>query len=468
MKKTIMFTAIVLAVLFLAFLLFTGKKEVEPYVTTEAKKGTFEVLVYTSGTLEAENSEKIMIPEELGSRNVRIYEIKISDIVEEGTVVKEGDYIASLDHKAVEEALVQARDELEQSLNELDDAKMDSNLNLSNNRDQIINAHEQVEEMQIILDESVYESPSVIRKAEMDLDKAKRVLEQEKKAYALRVHQAGARVNRRVVNMNLKANRVKELEDAYKLLNIYAPKPGMVIYAKDRFGDKIKVGSTVSRWMPVIATLPDLSRMISVTYVNEIDISKVKPGQKVTLGTDAFPEKMLEGEVLSVANIGQPLPKSDAKVFEVRIRVFGSDSDLRPAMTTSNVIRTGTFREEVYIPTDAIFKNDSINLVFIEGKTVTRQIVDIGEENENYTIIRKGVEAGQKVLLSRPQDENQLPLNGMEIYQEILKREADEKADSTLADKENKAMNEANANAPRRDKENRKKKNQSADRNKGV
>ncbi|NMD03965.1 MAG: biotin/lipoyl-binding protein, partial [Bacteroidales bacterium] len=150
MKKTIMFTAIVLAVLFLAFLLFTGKKEVEPYVTTEAKKGTFEVLVYTSGTLEAENSEKIMIPEELGSRNVRIYEIKISDIVEEGTVVKEGDYIASLDHKAVEEALVQARDELEQSLNELDDAKMDSNLNLSNNRDQIINAHEQVEEMQII------------------------------------------------------------------------------------------------------------------------------------------------------------------------------------------------------------------------------------------------------------------------------------------------------------------------------
>jgi HlyD family secretion protein len=62
--------------------------------------------------------------------------------------------------------------------------------------------------------------------------------------------------------------------------------------------------------------------MISVTYVNEIDISKVRPGQKVTLGIDAFPEKQLEGEVIAVANIGQALPRSDAKVFEVRIRVF--------------------------------------------------------------------------------------------------------------------------------------------------
>ncbi len=443
MNKKIIITAVALAVILVSFFLFSGKKEVETFVTAEAEKGTFEVLVYTSGTLEAENSEKIMAPEELGSRNVRIYEIKISDIVEEGTVVEEGDYIASLDHKAVEEALVQARNELENSVNEFEDAKMDTNLNLSNNRDQIINAREQVEEMQIILDESVYESPSIIRKAEMDHDKAKRVLEQEKKAYVLRVQQAGARVNRRVVSMNLSENRVKELEDAYRLLNILAPKPGMVIYAKDRFGDKIKSGSTVSRWTPVIATLPDLSRMISVTYVNEIDISKVKLRQKVTLGTDAFPEKKLEGEVISVANIGQPLPRSDAKVFEVRIRVFGSDPDLRPAMTTSNVIQTGTFREEVFVPTDAVFMNDTMKYVFLEGKTVTRQIVDTGEENENFTIIKKGVEPGQKVLLSRPQNEDKLPINGMEIYQEILKREAEEKADTTETEEQIKTGKEA-------------------------
>jgi RND family efflux transporter MFP subunit len=426
MKKIIVF-AIAIAVIVTAFFLLSVPEETIPYITVEAQKGPFEVLVYTTGQLEAENSENILVPEELGGRNVRIYEIKITDLIEEGTQVEKGDYVGSLDHKAVEEVLVNARLELEQSINEFEDAKMDSNLNLSNARDQIINAREQVEQMQIILEESRYESPAIIRKAEMDLEKAKRTYEQEIKGYALRQQQAATRVNRSQVNLNQREARVSELEVAYRVLNIYAPHSGMLIYAKDRFGQKIRIGATVSRWMPIIATLPDLSQMISVTYVNEIDISKVKPGQKVTLGIDAFPEKQLEGEVITVANIGQLMPRSDAKVFEVRIRVFGSDPELRPAMTTSNVIQTGSYTDEIYIPSDAIFQNDSSRFVFLQkNNLVVRQIVDTGNENENFTIIRKGIEEGDRILLNRPDQPEDLPLAGLEILDEIRKREEEQ------------------------------------------
>jgi multidrug efflux pump subunit AcrA (membrane-fusion protein) len=179
--------------------------------------------------------------------------------------------------------------------------------------------------------------------------------------------------------------------------------------------------------MPVIATLPDLSKMISVTWVNEIDISKIKTGQKVTLGIDAFPEKKMEGEVFALANIGQLLPKSDAKVFEVKIRLFGSDPDLRPAMTTSNVIRTGTYSNEVYIPSDAIFNDDSLNYVFIWDKTSYRQIVEPGPENENYTIIRQGLQPGDRIHLTPPVHGKELPVKGMEIYNQIKKKK-EEKA----------------------------------------
>jgi HlyD family secretion protein len=423
MKKKIIVSVIAIGVITAAFFLLSGSKETISYITVEAKKGPFEVLVYTTGQLEAENSENILVPDELGGRNVRIYEIKITDLIEEGTQVEEGDYVGSLDHKAVEEALTTARMELEQELSEFEDAKMDSNLNLSNTRDQIVNAREQVEQMQIILEESRYESPAVIRKAEMDLEKAKRTLDQEIKGYALKQQQAATRVGRSQVELSQDEARVSELETAYRALNIYAPKSGMLIYAKDRFGQKIRIGATVSRWMPIIATLPDLSRMISITFVNEIDISKVKTGQKVTLGIDAFPEKQLEGEVISVANIGQAIPRSDAKVFEVRVRIFGSDQDLRPAMTTSNVIQTGSFTEEIYIPTDAIFQNDSLRYVYLQkDKDILRQIVDTGEENENFTIIRKGLNEGDKLLINRPLQSEDLPMAGMEIYEEIKKR----------------------------------------------
>ena len=79
----------------------------------------------------------------------------------------------------------------------------------------------------------------------------------------------------------------------------------------------------------VVATLPDLTSMLSKTYVNEIDVSKMKTGQKVDITIDAFPEKKYNGTVIYVANIGEKLTNSNDKVFEVQIKIgwFGSAAE---------------------------------------------------------------------------------------------------------------------------------------------
>ncbi len=439
MRRKIILTSVILLILSVAaFIIFSGTRHESVFITTSVQRGPFEILVYSSGQLEAQSSENIVVPEILRDRNVRIYEIKITDLVEEGTVVDSGEYVASLDHKTVEEVLVSAQEELEQAVNNFDDAKMDSNLTLSNYRDMIVNAKEEVEEMQIILDESVYESPAVIRKAEMDLDKAKRKLKQEISAYALRERQAVSKVERSLIELKRRQDRVDILYQVYNSLRIQAPKSGMLIYGRDRTREKIKVGSTVSPWRPVIATLPDLSSMQSLTYVNEIDISKVKTGQKVTIGIDALPEIILDGEVISVANIGQPMPKSDAKVFEVRIQVRGDVSALKPAMTTSNVIQTGIYEDTIFIPSETVFENDSLQYVFLESNgTITKQIIDPGDENENFVLIRKGLKESDRILLSPPENEEDLAFNGMEIYMEIKERKLKEEEEAQKSGKGN-------------------------------
>jgi len=53
----------------------------------------------------------------------------------------------------------------------------------------------------------------------------------------------------------------------------------MVIYVKEWNGRKRTVGSQVNAWEPGVATLPDLTQMESVTYVNEIDVRKLAVGQ---------------------------------------------------------------------------------------------------------------------------------------------------------------------------------------------
>ncbi len=434
MNRKLWLTAIIVGVvLLIAFLVFPRSETESTQISTTVTKGKFDVLVFASGQLEAQNSENITVPVELKDRDVRVYEIKITDIVEEGTVVDSGEYVATLDQKAVEEEMNKAKEELEQAFNSFEDAKMDSNLNLSNYRDQIINAREQVEEVQIVLEESKYESPSVIRKAEMDLDKAKRKLVQEIKGYELKERQAISKVERHKIDLKQKQRRISKLENVYNSLIITAPRSGMVIYGKGQMGTKITVGSTVSPWMPMIATLPDLSSMLSITYVNEIDISKVKVKQKVILGIDAIPGKQLEGEVVSVANIGQPMPKSDAKVFEVKIRIFGDVTGLKPAMTTSNIIQTASFQDTLFIPSEAVFENDSLQFVYLDNGKITKQIVDLGDKNDNYILIRKGLKAGDKILLTEPKNANELTFEGMDIYKEIKERKAREEEEAKKA-----------------------------------
>jgi multidrug efflux pump subunit AcrA (membrane-fusion protein) len=160
-----------------------------------------------------------------------------------------------------------------------------------------------------------------------------------------------------------------------------------------------------------VAELPDMSSMISKTYVNEIDISKVATGQTVAIGVDAFPELKLEGEVISVANIGEQLPNGDAKVFEVTIKIHGTDSLLKPAMTTSNSILIAQFDSVIHLPIDAVFGNDTINWVYMnEGLRKIKKQVKVGPANENRVIIEKGLNAGDKVMLTIPENEENLNL----------------------------------------------------------
>ncbi len=388
-------------------------------VSIKVERGSFISEVYSTGQLQAENATFIEVPVELSSRRINIFEIKVTDLVEEGTVVKEGDFVASLDHSAIEEQLTQAQDELEKVLQSLEDARIDTNINMSNLRDGLLNSRVAVEEKKLVLEQSKYESPAVKRQAALDLERANQNLEQALRNYDLKRRQARHSVDRAMEEVKRAREKEKDIETLFAALDVKAPKPGMVIYSYDRFGSKIKVGSSVSRWAPRIAELPDLSSMISKTFINEIDISKIKVGQKVKIGVDAFPEKSFNGKVIAVANIGQVLPNGDTKVFEVTIKLYGSDPELRPAMTTSNVINTDSLENVLFIPLDAVFKTDTSRFVYTYNQRWVKQIVDLGAENSNFVVINKGLVEGQELLLNQPENAENIPFEGMEIYEEI-------------------------------------------------
>ncbi len=432
MKRTIIITSIIVVVAVIAMIVISNLTNREDLSTlfAEVQQGDFEVVVTTTGELQAEVSTDIKGPEGLASRNMRFGSIKISDLVPEGTEVKAGDYVATLDRSSVDNTLKDELDRLESLQTDLLKKQLDTTISLGNLRDDLLNLKFNMEEAEITLEQSKYEPPTTIRQARISLDKAQRSYEQAQSNYALKVKQAMADIRDTELQVAKQSRKVAEMQDIIRKFIITAPSDGMVIYKREWNGSKRKVGSEISPWDPVVATLPDLSAMISKTYVNEIDVSKVRAGQPVRLSVDAFPDKTYTGVVLSVANIGEQLPNTDAKVFEVITKIDGSDPILRPSMTTGNQIITQTFTDVVYIPLETVFATED-SIPFVYRKDGTRQVVVLGESNENDVIVEQGLKPGEKLYLSIPEDGDKFKLHGEDliaVIKERKKQQAEEEA----------------------------------------
>ena len=424
MKKTLITTGIIAVVAFIILFALTriGSKKNRIELYTEVKKGQFEISVTSAGELIAEKSVDIKGPEIAMGRDIRFMNIKIQDLIPEGTVIKKGDYVATLDRTDLNNNLKDAQESLTTLKTNLEVKLLDTAVVLNNLRDEIKNQQFTVQEAAMTLHNSKYEPPTTIREAEIQLDKAQRTLEQQQRSYT----QIFAQNKTDIVNQNYwvrkVSQRVKDIEEVLAEFTIKAPASGMVIYKREWSGTKRKVGSMINPFDRVVATLPDLTSMISKTYINEIDVSKMKNGQNVNITIDAFPKKRFNGIVSFVANVGEKLLNNNDKVFEVQVKVDGNDPELRPSMTTGNKIIVTTVKDAIYIPIECV-QAGTDSIPFVYTKRGTKQIVLLGESNEKQVLIEKGLEPGTLIFLNNPENPEKFRLEGKDLMKIIKERE---------------------------------------------
>ena len=367
------------------------------------ERGDFEVTVTTSGELRAANFVEITAPPD--ARLAEAFQMKILSIVPEGTTVKAGDIVAELDRSTLAPKLQEFTLALQKAEAVYEQAMLDSTLNLSTAREDIRSKELALEEKRLAKDQARYEAPTIQRQAEIDLERADRALKQARLDYETKTDQAKAKMREVGADVERQRNKVAAVQSVMGQFSIRAPSDGMVIYAKEWNGKKRTAGSQVSAWDPAVATLPDLSRMESITYVNEIDVRKVAVGQEATITLDADPSKQLTGKVTAVANMGEQRPNADAKVFEVQIAVTGIDTTLRPGMTTGNAVTTMRVPDALYVSLEALDSDNGIPVVYHrDGGRVVKQEVETGATNDDQVVILRGLEEGDRVLLAPPSD----------------------------------------------------------------
>jgi RND family efflux transporter MFP subunit len=180
-------------------------------------------------------------------------------------------------------------------------------------------------------------------------------------------------------NWDSAAAEVTRLEAQLAFLALTAPSAGLVIRRDGEIGQLIAVGTPIL-WIATDAPLRITSE------VDEEDIARIRPGQKVLVRADAFPEQVFTGSVTAIT------PKGDATARSYRVRVTApQDSGLMIGMTAETNIVLRETENALLVPTAAL-EGDIVWIV--QDNRLSRRQVKIGARGNERTEIIAGLDDG--------------------------------------------------------------------------
>ncbi len=402
-KKIILLSSVLFVLLITAMWFFRIKPALGLY---KVKKEDFEAVISCKGEIQSEKAVFINIPDVLGDRKLEIWDTQIKDLIPEGSIVKKGDYVALLDQGRIKQLKEANEEALKRLLFNYNDAKIDSSVDLVDMRNSIEQFVFDLKYKKIEMEQSVYESPAYQRKSQMAYERALRQLDAKMRAYQMTQKTLRIQVSRDEKMVEELTAKDKKYQLAFDGARITAPQDGMLIYGRTfgRGGSrKLNIGSYVSMQNPIIATLPDLSVLVSETYVEEIYIAKIKVGDSARVHIDALKNLEKVGVISNISNVGQEMTGFESKVFKVNIRIASDNKRIKPAMTTNNEIIISREENVLVIPRSALFNDETKQFVYLkEFGGVTVRNVECGNQNEKFVVIKSGLKEGDKILLNKP------------------------------------------------------------------
>lgn len=144
-------------------------------------------------------------------------------------------------------------------------------------------------------------------------------------------------------------------------------------------------------------TLDNSSLMANVN-LTEVDVTKVKVGQKVTLTLDAFPDKTFTGKVSAIDTNGSI--SSNVTTYPTTITFDSSSDTIYPNMAVTAKIITNIEPDVLLVPSAAVtITNGESTVRVMKNNTVTPVTVEVGDSNDTQTVVTSGVAEGDSVVI---------------------------------------------------------------------
>ena len=376
-----------------------GGKTAENIPTGKVARGTFFIDLYEEGEVEAVNAITISSP------NVSWrYNLKITEIVKDGTEVMPGDTVIVFDPAEVDKDLMDAKSRLEISLAELEKMKAQQESDLEELRATYEVTRLSLEISKIQFDQAGYESEIRKKEIQLNLEKAEIALQKAREEIDNKIKINAEDLKYSNLTIGQDRNRIQEAEASLERLWVVSPAPGIaVIQRNSSTGNKYQAGDQIYPVYPLI-TLPDLSKLKATVNINEVDIAKISKGLDVEIRPDAFSETVFTGKIQSVANLAvNKQGSSKIKVFPVEIYLNETHENLLPGLTVSCRILIEKLEDVLYVPLDAVFAEGDTYYVYKKsGGGYSKVSVRTGPSNSDYTVITEGLDENDVIALADP------------------------------------------------------------------
>lgn len=190
-----------------------------------------------------------------------------------------------------------------------------------------------------------------------------------------------------------------EIKDlAIKLSTLVSPIEGIVTHV-----DAPIAGVNITPATAVF-TITNPTGMKFVANIDEVDIAKIKEGQKAIVMLDAHPEQEFKGEVGKVS-FAAITTKGGGTAFPIEIKLPENENlQFKVGMNGDVEIILAEKKNILAVPNQAIYQKKGQNYVKILTNGKIKEVeVKIGMEGETKTEIIEGLEEGQKVITSEKQ-----------------------------------------------------------------
>ncbi len=162
---------------------------------------------------------------------------------------------------------------------------------------------------------------------------------------------------------------------------IRAPMAGVVTLLELEEGEIVTSGRSAFSQSPPIMTIVDPSKMVVKTFINEVDMERLRLDQRAEIVVDAFQNKTYDGRVYEISPSGQE--QDNIISFEVMVEVLGSPEELRPGMSADVDIITYEEKNVLLAPIDAVINE--------KGAIVNAQVGNTSPFKANQPIVMQTI-----------------------------------------------------------------------------